>query len=195
MIRQATQYTKLDVTAAFYKIRITEGQEQITAFCTRFRSYEWLVTPFRLANAPSTFQRYINQALREFLDDFALAYLDDVLIFTKGSLQKHYKHVRQVIKHLQEARLNLELSKCEFDVQRTKYLGFILEARKGTSIDPKKVQAIQDQQAPTTVKGVRGFLGFANFYQKFIKDFTVLLELLIRLTKKDIPFQQEEEQD
>jgi len=65
-----------------------------------------------------------------------------VLIFTKGSLQKHYKHVRQVIKHLQEARLNLELSKCEFDVQRTKYLGFILEARKGTSIDPKKVQAI-----------------------------------------------------
>ena len=65
-----------------------------------------------------------------------------MLIFTKGSLQKHYKHVRQVIKRLQEARLNLELSKCEFDVQRTKYLGFILEARKGTLIDPEKVQAI-----------------------------------------------------
>ena len=154
MIRRATQYTKLDITATFYKIRIIEGQEQITGFCTRFRSYKQLVTPFRLANAPSTFQRYINQALREFLDDFALVYLDDVLIFTKGSLQKHYKHVRQVIKRLQEAGLNLELSKCEFDVQRTKYLGFILEARKGTLIDPEKVQAIQDQQAPTTVKGI-----------------------------------------
>ena len=67
-----------------------------------------------------------------------------MLIFTKGSLQKHYKHIRQVIERLQEARLNLELSKCEFDVQRTKYLGFILEAGRGTLIDPEKVQAIQD---------------------------------------------------
>ena len=167
----------------------------MTAFRTRFGSYEWLVTPFGLANAPSTFQRYINWALREFLDDFASAYLDDVLIFTEGSLQKHHEHVRQVIERLQEAGLNLELSKCEFDVQRTKYLGFILEARRGTLIDPEKVQAIQDQQAPTTVKGVQGFLRFANFYQKFIKDFAALLELLVRLTKKDIPFQQEEEQD
>ena len=65
-----------------------------------------------------------------------------MLIFTKGSLQKHYKHVQQVIKRLQEARLDLELSKCEFDVQHTKYLGFILEARRGTLIDPEKVQAI-----------------------------------------------------
>jgi len=116
----------------------------MTAFCTRFGSYEWLVTPFGLANAPSTFQRYINWALREFLDDFASAYLDDVLIFTEGSVQKHHKHVRQVIERLQEAGLNLELSKCEFDVQRTKYLGFILEAGKGISMDPEKVQAIQE---------------------------------------------------
>jgi hypothetical protein len=65
-----------------------------------------------------------------------------MLIFTKGSLQRHYKHVRQVIKRLQEARLNIELSKCEFDVQRTKYLGFILEARRGILIDPERVQAI-----------------------------------------------------
>jgi hypothetical protein len=65
-----------------------------------------------------------------------------VLIFTKGSLQKHYEHVWQVIKRLQEAGLNLELSKYEFNVQRTKYLGFILEARKGILIDPEKVQAI-----------------------------------------------------
>ncbi|XPS81508.1 hypothetical protein M3J07_013470 [Ascochyta lentis] len=144
MIGQATWYTKLDVTAAFHKIRIAEGQEWMTAFRTRFGSYEWLVTPFGLANAPSTFQRYINWALREFLDDFASAYLDDVLIFTEGSLHKHHKHVQQVIKRLQEAGLNLELSKCEFNVQRTKYLGFILEAGKGISMDPEKVQAIRE---------------------------------------------------
>jgi hypothetical protein len=90
MIGRATWYTKLDVTAAFYKIRITQGQEWMTAFCTRFGLYEWLVTPFGLANALSTFQRYINWALCDFLDEFALVYLDDVLIFTEGSLHKHY---------------------------------------------------------------------------------------------------------
>jgi hypothetical protein len=195
MIGRATWYTKLDVTAAFHKIRITEGQEWMTAFRTRFGSYEWLVTPFGLANAPSTFQRYINWALREFLDDFASAYLDDVLIFTEGSLHKHHNHVRQVVERLQEAGLNLELSKCEFDVQRTKYLGFILEARKGISMDPEKVQAIREWQPPTTVKGVRGFLGFANFYRKFIKNFAALSEPLVRLTKKDLPFCWTEEQD
>jgi hypothetical protein len=160
----------------------------MTTFRTRFGSYEWLVTPFGLANAPSTFQRYINWALRDFLDDFASAYLDDVLIFTEGSLHKHHKHVRQVIQRLEEAGLHLELSKCEFDVQRTKYLGFILEAGKGISMDPDKIQAIRDWQPPTTVKGVRGFLGFANFYRKFIKDFATLSEPLVRLTKKDTPF-------
>jgi hypothetical protein len=195
MIGRATWYTKLDVTAAFHKIRITQGQEWMTAFRTRFGSYEWLVTPFGLANAPSTFQRYINWALRDFLDEFASAYLDDVLIFTEGSLHKHHQHVRQVIDRLQEAGLHLELSKCEFDVQRTKYLGFILEVGKGISMDPDKVQAIKEWQPPTTVKGVRGFLGFANFYRKFIKDFATLSEPLVRLTKKDSPFQWKEEQE
>jgi transposase InsO family protein len=195
IIGRATWYTKLDVTAAFHKIRIAKGQEWMTAFRTRFGSYEWLVTPFGLANAPSTFQRYINWALRDFLDDFASAYLDDVLIFTEGSLHKHHKHVRQVIQRLEEAGLHLELSKCEFDVQRTKYLGFILEAGKGISMDPDKIQAIRDWQPPTTVKGVRGFLGFANFYRKFIKDFATLSEPLVRLTKKDTPFQWKEEQE
>ena len=116
MIGRATQYTKLDVIAAFYKIWIAKEQEQIIAFCTRFGLYEQLVTLFGLANALSTFQRYINWALWDFLDEFASAYLDDVLIFTEGSIEKHYSHVRQVIGRLQDAGLQLEISKCEFDV-------------------------------------------------------------------------------
>ena len=195
MIGRATWYTKLDVTAAFHKIRIAKEQEWMTAFRTRFGSYEWLVTPFGLANAPSTFQRYINWALRDFLDEFASAYLDDVLIFTEGSLKKHHDHVRQVVERLQDAGLQLEISKCEFDVRRTKYLGFILESGKGISMDPEKVQAIKDWQAPTTVKGVRGFLGFANFYRKFIRNFAALSEPLVRLTKKDTVFTWGPEQD
>ena len=159
------------------------------AFRTRFGSYEWLVTPFGLANAPSTFQRYVNWILRDLLDDFVSAYLDDILIFTDGSLSQHHTHVRQVIKRLQAAGLQLELDKCEFDVQRTKYLGFIIKAGKGVSMDPEKTKAIQEWEPPTSVRGVRGFLGFANFYRRFIPYFSRLVDPLVQLTKKDAKFQ------
>ena len=75
--------------AAFYKIRIAKGQEWMTAFRRRYGLYEWLVTPFGLANAPSTFQKYINYALRDYLDEFCSAYIDDVLVYTNGPLKKH----------------------------------------------------------------------------------------------------------
>ena len=130
----------------------------------------------------------MNWILRDFLNDFASAYLDDILIFLEGSLSQHHEHVRQVLERLQAAGLNLELSKCEFDVQRTKYLGFILEAGKGVSMDPDKTKAIQQWEAPSTVRGVRGFLGFANFYRRFIPHFSRLAKPLVRLTKKDTPF-------
>lgn len=88
-IGKAKWFTKLDVSAAFHKIRIASGDEWKTAFRTRFGLYEWLVTPFGLANAPSTFQRYINSVLQEHIDDFVSAYLDDVIIYTDGNLDEH----------------------------------------------------------------------------------------------------------
>ena len=136
----------------------------MTAFRTRFGLFEWLVTPFGLANAPSTFQRYVNWTLRDFLDEFVSAYLDDILIFSSGSLKDHRNKVSQVLQRLANAGLQLEIDKCEFEVQSTKYLGFIVEAGKGIRMDPAKVEAVQNWQAPTTIHGVRSFLGFANFY-------------------------------
>jgi hypothetical protein len=123
------------------------------------------------------------------------AYLDDIIIFTDGSLSQHHAHVRTILDRLKEAGLQLELKKCEFDVTRTKYLGFIVEVGKGTSMDPEKVEAIQEWQAPTTVRGVRGFLGFANFYRKFIPHFARHAEPLVQLTKKDAKFTWGQEQE
>jgi hypothetical protein len=96
-IGKAKWFTKIDVIAAFHKIRVKEGDEWKTAFRTRFGLFEWLVTPFGLANAPSTFQRYINYTLQEFLDDFVSAYIDDILVFTDGTCQQHREHVRKVL--------------------------------------------------------------------------------------------------
>lgn len=163
-IGKAKWFTKLDVIAAFHKIRIAKGHEWLTAFRTRFGLFEWLVTPFGLANAPSTFQRYVNWILHEFLDEFASAYLDDILVFSSGSLADHREKVSKVLQRLKDAGLQLDIDKCEFEVQSTKYLGFIIEAGKGIHMDPEKVAAIKEWAAPTTVRGVRSFLGFANFY-------------------------------
>ena len=187
-IAKAKYFTKIDVSAAFHKIRIREGDEWKTAFRTRFGLYEWLVTPFGLANAPSTFQRYINWTLREYIDDFCSAYLDDVLIYTDGSLKQHHKNVNKVLEAMGAAGLPLDISKCEFDVTSTKYLGFIIEAGQGLRMDPEKVRAIKEWEIPCTQKGVRSFLGFANFYRRFIKDYSGLVAPLTALTGLNTPF-------
>jgi transposase InsO family protein len=184
----AKWFTKVDVRAAFHKIRIADGDEPLTAFRTRFGLYEWLVCPFGLTSAPSTFQRYINGALKETLGDFATAYLDDILVHSGGSRQDHIAKVRRVLQLLKEAGLNLDLDKCAFATKEVKYLGFIIEAGKGIRPDPEKLRAVRDWEAPATVRGVRSFLGFANFYRDFVSGFSTVAAPLNRLTGKGVPF-------
>ena len=116
----------MDIQEAYYRIRIKEGEEWKTAFRTRFGLYEFLVMPFGLTNAPATFQALINNVLREYLDIFVVVYLDDVLIFTKGTRGDHTEKVRQVLKRLKEYELYLKASKCEFYKQSVKFLGHIV---------------------------------------------------------------------
>jgi transposase InsO family protein len=187
-ISRAKWFTKLDVSAAFHKIRIAKGEEWKTAFRTRYGLFEWLVTPFGLANAPSSFQKYINLTLRDYLDDFCSAYLDDVLIYSSGTLKQHQQHVKKVLAKLAEAGLHLDISKCEFECKETRYLGFIVRAGEGIQMDPKKVKAILGWATPSSVKGVRGFLGFANFYRNFIQNYSEIVRPLVALTHKDVPF-------
>ncbi|KAL5599077.1 uncharacterized protein BROUX77_006110 [Berkeleyomyces rouxiae] len=133
-------------------------------------------------------QRYINSTLRDYLDDFCSAYLDDVLIYTDGSHKDHMRKVNLVLERLGDAGLRLDLNKCEFAVTETKYLGFIIQAGEGIKVDPAKVAAIREWQPPTNVKGVRSFLGFANFYRQFIPLFSEVAAPLVRLTKKEEPW-------
>lgn len=165
-ISKSTWITKVDVRAAFHKLRFREGDEEKTAFRTRFGSFEWLVTPFGLQGAPAAFQRYINETLGEYLEIFCTAYLDDILIYTSESLDDHWEKVDAVFQRLNKAGLKLDPKKCDFAVKQTKYLGFIISLGDGIKVDPDKVEAIRSWEAPNTVKGVRSFLGFANFYRE-----------------------------
>ena len=194
-IGKAKWFTKVDVVGAFHRIRIKEGDEWKTAFRTRFGLFEWNVTPFGLTNAPSSFQRYVNKMLAPYLDDFASAYMDDTLIYTDGTLEEHREHVRKVLTTLQAAGLYLDITKSEFEVKSTKYLGFIIKAGEGVGMDPEKVRTILDWQRPTTVRGVRGFLGFANFYRQFIRNYSDIAAPMTNLTRCDRPFKWNEDAD
>ncbi|KAM4056428.1 reverse transcriptase (RNA-dependent DNA polymerase) [Hirsutella rhossiliensis] len=187
-LAKAKWFTKLDVVAAFHKIRMAPGHEGKTAFRTRFGLYEWLVCPFGLSGAPASFQRYMKSVLREWLDDFVTAYLDDVLIYSSGSKADHEAKVRRVLQALADAGLHLDPAKCEFSVQEVKYLGFIVNAGKGIACDPEKQRAIREWEALTTVKGVRSFLGFANYYRIFIPDYAKITQPLDALLKKGTAF-------
>ena len=183
-LSKARWFTKLDVKSAFHRIRIREGDEWKTAFRCRLGLFEWLVTPFGLVNAPATFQRYINEQLREHLDIDATAYMDDVLAYTSGDEEKHWLTVRSILTKLEEAGLYLDIDKCDFLCKKVKYLGFVIKAGESVSTDPEKVKAILEWKAPTSVKGVRSFLGFANFYRCFVDKFSEIAAPLINLTKK-----------
>jgi hypothetical protein len=188
MLSTAKWFTKIDIIAAFYNIRIAEGDEWKTAFRTRYGLYEWLVTPFGLTGAPATFQRYINRQLRDILDVYCSAYVDDVLVYSDGTLEDHYEKVAEVLTRLQRAGLHADIRKCEFATKEIKYLGFIIKAGEGVKVDPEKVAAIREWEAPTTVRGVRQFVGFANFYREFIEDFSQIAAPLTALTKKGATF-------
>ncbi|KAM4055235.1 integrase core domain-containing protein [Hirsutella rhossiliensis] len=119
---------------------------------------------------------------------FARAYLDDVLIYSSGSKADHEAKVRRVLQALADAGLHLDPAKCEFSVQEVKYLGFIVNAGKGIACDPEKQRAIREWEALTTVKGVRSFLGFANYYRIFIPDYAKITQSLDALLKKGTAF-------
>ena len=180
-------FTKLDIIAAYNKLRIAEGHEWKTAFITRFGLFETLVMPFGLCNAPAEFQHYINHILFDLLDKFCTAYLDDVLIYSQTK-KEHREHVRQVVARLRDAGLQIDINKCEFETTRTKYLGLIITT-EGIEMDPDKVTAISSWLPPTSVRDLQKFLGFANFYRRFIKNFSQLCRPLNDLLKKGVPWQ------
>jgi len=186
-LAKARYFTKLDVIAAFNKIRIREGDEKYTAFRTRWGLFEYLVMPFGVKNGPSTFQQYVNDTLREFLDVFVTAYIDDILIYS-SSLSEHRKHVRMVLERLRDAGLQCDITKCNFHVSEVKYLGLII-TRDGIKMDPAKVAAIQEWESPRNIRDVRAFLGFTNFYRRFIAHFSKVVKPLVELTKKGMKFQ------
>ncbi|POS82717.1 hypothetical protein EPUL_004189, partial [Erysiphe pulchra] len=180
-LSRAKYFTTLDVISAFNRIRIKPGHEEKTAFNTRYGQFEYLVMPFGLCNAPGSFQSLINDFIHDYLDNFATAYLDDILIYSE-SLEDHISHVRKVLDRMRSNNLQLDIQKCCFCTTKVKYLGLWITT-DGLCMDLDKIKAITSWQTPSNLKDVRSFLGFANFYRRFIKNFSEIVTPLTNLTK------------
>ncbi len=177
----ASIYTQLDLRDAYHRIRIKKGDEWKTAFRTRYGHYEYQVLPFGLTNAPATFQAYINKALSGFLDTFVVVYLDDILIYSRSE-KEHRRHVRLVLERLRKYRLYVKLSKCAFDVETVNFLGFVISP-KGVEMEKSRILAISSWPEPTCVRDIQVFLGFSNFYRRFIEGYSRVAAPLTNLTK------------
>lgn len=191
-IRGAKWFTKLDITNAYNRLRIAAGEEWKTAFRTKYGHYEYTVMPFGLTNAPASFQRFINEALGEYLDDFVIAYLDDILIFSK-TIEEHTRHVRSVLRKLRIAKVQLKLKKCEFHVQETEFLGHWI-TQEGVQTEKTKVQAIRDWPQPKNLKELQQFTGLVNYYRRFVDRYADTMMPLFKLLKKSGDFSWGKEQ-
>src|SRR5260370_42486944 len=129
----------------------------------RYSSFEWMVMPFGLSNAPAAFQCLINKALGDLQDICTIGYLDDILIYSDG-LDEHQIHVSKTLHHLRNAGPYANPKKCVFHMDTVEYLGFILSP-EGLQMDPSKVDAIQSWLEPQNIQDIQSFLGFANFYR------------------------------
>ena len=185
-LRTGRVFSKIDLRGAYNLVRIRPGDEWKTTFRTRYGLFEYRVMPFGLTNAPAVFQHMMNDIFREYLDQFMVAYLDDILIYSPDP-NTHEQHVRLVLSKLREYGLYAKFEKCAFERPSVEFLGYIVSPN-GISMDQKKVVAIQEWQPPTRVRDVQSFLGFANFYRRFIKGFSSIAQPLVALTRKDKPF-------
>ena len=182
----ARYFSKLDLQSGYHQIRIKTEDVHKTAFRTRYGSFEWLVLPFGLTNAPSTFMAMMQDILREHLDKYCISLLDDILVYST-TLQEHEQHLRRIMNTLRQHKLYVKQSKCELFQSRIEFLGFTID-RNGLNMAEDKVKAILEWPTPKSAKHVKSFLGLAGFYRQFVQMFSSTTAPLTALLHNDTPF-------
>ena len=180
----AKYFTTLDLRTGYHHIPLDKSSIPKTAFNSPFRKYEYVKVPFGLAQAPAYFKELMTGILKDF--NFAIAYLDDIIIFSKTP-EENLTHIRKVFEKLHSANLSMKLSKCHFFSKEIQYIGHILST-KGICPLLSKTQAIQQMQPPTTPKQAQAFLGLVRYYRKFIKNFAKIAKPLTLLTRQQVKF-------
>jgi hypothetical protein len=182
----AKYFSKIDLRAGYWQVRIAEEDVPKTAFRTRYGHYEFLVMPFGLTNAPATFMHLMQQTFREHLDDSVIVFIDDVLVYSKTK-HEHEQHLRTVLQVLRGKQLYAKLSKCEFFQTEIGFLGHVIN-QYGIKMEPSKVDAVLKWPAPKNIHELRSFLGLAGYYRRFVRDFSKVASPLSVLLHKNTPY-------
>jgi len=180
----ARYFTKLDIHWGFNNVRIKSGDEWKAAFWTNRGLFEPLVMFFDMTNSLATFQTMMNDIFWDLIaEGIMVVYLDDILIFTRTE-EEHAKAIRRVLQVLQEHKIFLHLEKCEFCKEQIEYLGLVISENE-VSMDPVKVVGVREWPTPENKTDVQAFLGFVNFYRRFIWDFSAKAQPLFDLTRSE----------
>ena len=188
----AKWFSCLDLASGYWQVAMNDEDKKKTAFTTKFGLYEFNVMPFGLCNAPATFQRLMDKLLASYRGKFVEVYLDDITIFST-TFELHCQHVEIILDALRQANLMLNAEKCFFFLPEVKLLGHVIN-REGIQPDEDKIIKVRDYPVPTTIRQLRGFLGLASYYRKFIKGFSTIAKPLNKLLEKEALYLWTEEQ-
>ena len=189
-IGRATYFSKLDLRSGFHQVPIAEKDRHKTAFWGKQGLYQWRVMPFGLRNAPTRFQRMMDQVLAKL--ESVRCFVDDVLVFS-CSFEEHLQHLDALFEKLRAAGLKCHPAKCEFGAQEVEYLGHKVTPQ-GVEPQQAKAEAIAKMQAPRDVSELRSVLGLFNYYRRFVDRFSEIAHPLTKLTQESQAWQWEEEQ-
>uniref|UniRef100_A0A2N9IPN9 CCHC-type domain-containing protein n=1 Tax=Fagus sylvatica TaxID=28930 RepID=A0A2N9IPN9_FAGSY len=181
LLYRAVIFSKIDLCSGYHQIKMRLGDEQKTAFKTREGLYEWMVMPFGLSNAPSTFMQLMNHVFKPFIGLFVVVYFDDILVYNK-SQQDLMDHLHQVFQTLREQKLYVNLKKCHFLTDSLVFLGYVVST-EGIKMDPSKIEAIISWPVPTSLQDIRSFHGLAYFYRRFIRSFNSIIAPITKCLK------------
>ncbi|KAE8974995.1 hypothetical protein PR001_g25837, partial [Phytophthora rubi] len=190
----ARLFTTLDLKSGYWQIGVAPEDRDKTAFTTKKGLYRFVRMPFGLMNAPSTFQRMMNGVLRGLTWSTCLVYLDDIVVYTCGGIERHVVELATVMERLVAAGLTLKLKKCVFAATAMEYLGHELSS-EGVRPVERLVTAVQEFPRPLDPVEVKRFMHLAGYYRKFIAAFGSIVAPMTRLLKKDSEWEWTEDQE